>query len=119
MNTSAVTLLKMQDTVRSMINSHFADNKPNIYASLYELDGDISILIAKLNHRKVGITVSVDELRNTIIQLAKYNDPQIIGMLKGRYGTKEMKRRINEEDFDDDDVVYLWMEYRSEVDFDD
>ena len=116
---SVITLQKMQNTVRSMIGSHFADNKPSIYASLYELDGDISILITSLSHRKVGITVPINQLRRTVIQLAKYNDPLMIGMLKGKYGTKETRRKINEEDFDDDEIVDLWMEYQAEVEFDD
>lgn len=119
MNSSVMTLQKMQNTVRNMIGSHFADNKPNIYASLYELDGDITTLIEAHNRRESEINVTVDQIRSTIIQLARYNEPQIVGLLKGKYGTREMKRRINNEDFDDDDIVLLWKEYKAEVNFDD
>ena len=116
MRAIAKILADMQKNMDAIFATHdFAKEETKVYISLHKTKAMIDSLQSAMAAEAPGIRTDPKELRKPIFDLIyKHQDDQIIGILKGKYGIRNAKRKIAENDFDDDEIIEIWRAYTEE-----
>lgn len=119
MKSTMVVLDEIRDTVQNVLDGPIVKTMSNVYAPLTIVMSDLDSLIESQRSERRAMEINADQVRSLVVQLAKYKDPQMLGLLKAKYGRKDFKQRVMSNDFTDDEIIEIWEDYMEEVSFDD
>ncbi len=85
----------------------------SVYAPLDTVKEEMKEELALQMTKEPSVEVKVKQIRSAVLHLGKSNQGMIFLMID-KYGSAEVKRRLEEEDFSDDEIMSLWNQFTKE-----
>ena len=101
------------NTLQRIQDSNVVKKAASVYAPLDTVKEEMKEELAVQMAKEPCVEVKVKQIRSTVIHLGKCNQ-EMLSLMIDKYGWIDVKRRLSEEDFDDEEIMNLWNQFTRE-----